>query len=120
MQAEGVLRLVALSGAAVDAAEDRKPVIDRVMSVVVRRVARHVVAAKQREYEVFAGSSLEWTALRPAFVTDGPVKGYRLDLRLTPGARVTRQDVAQALVDQLADRSFIRAAPFVLPATRLA
>jgi len=115
MSAEGVARLVALSGAAVDVPGDRKPLFDRVASKVVRRLARHVVGAKQREFEVFAASPLEWTGLRPPLVADGAAKGYRLDLQLTPGARVTRADVAAALVDQLADRSFLRAAPFVLP-----
>lgn len=111
-----VRRLVALSGAGVDVPGDRKPVLDRMMSGVVRRFARHVVGAKQREYEIFAASELEWTALRPPLVTDGSARGYRLDLSLQPGARVTRADVAQALVDQLVDRAFSRAAPFVLPA----
>ena len=111
-----VPRLVALSGAGVDVPGDRKPVFDRIMSGVVRRFARHIVGAKQREFEIFAASELDWTALRPPLVTDGSRRGYRLDLALQPGARVTRADVAQALVDQLVDRAFIRAAPFVLPA----
>ena len=113
----GIPRLIALSGAAVDVPGDRKPSLDRIMSRVVRRFARHVVGAKQREFAAFAVSDLEWTALRPPLVTDGPARGYRLDLSLQPGARVTRADVATALVDQLADRAFIRAAPFVLPAS---
>jgi len=48
-------------------------------------------------------------------VTDGDPRGYHLSERLRPGARVTRADVAAALVDQLDDRAFNRAAPFVLP-----
>jgi putative NADH-flavin reductase len=115
MDAAGVPRLIALSGAGVDVPGDRKPAIDRVASRLVRRFARHVVGAKQREYGIVAASGLEWTALRPPLVTDGEPRGYRLDLRLRPGVRVTRADVGQALVDQLADTSFVRAAPFVLP-----
>jgi hypothetical protein len=111
----GVLRLVALSGAGVDVPGDRKPTVDRVVSRFVRIAARHVVDAKQREYAVFSTTALEWTALRPAIVGDGPARGYHLSTTLRPGARTTRADVGQALVDQLADRSFIGAAPFVLP-----
>lgn len=116
MVGNGIPRLVALSGAAVDVPGDRKPRLDRIMSAVVRRSARHVVGAKQREFEIFSAADLDWTALRPPLVTDGSARGYRLDPSLQPGARVTRADVAQALVDQLLDRDFIRAAPFVLPA----
>ncbi len=113
----GVSRLVALSGAAVDVPGDTKPVVDRVVSRFVRLAARHVVGAKQREFAVFAASELEWTALRPAIVTDGDPRGYHLSGQLRPGARVTRSDVAAAIVDQLADRTWLRAAPFVLPGT---
>lgn len=113
----GVRRLVALSGAGIDVPGDRKPWLDRVASRVVRRMARHVVGAKQREYDVFSPTDIDWTALRPPLVTDGAPQGYRLDLRLKPGARVRRADVASALVDQLSDNRFYKAAPFVLPPT---
>ncbi len=118
MDDAGVRRLVALSGAGIDVPGDRKPWLDRLASRVVRRMARHVVGAKQREYYVFSAADIEWTALRPPLVTDGPPQGYRLDLRLKPGARVRRADVATALVDQLTDSRFLRAAPFVLPPTK--
>ena len=118
MNDAGVRRLVALSGAGIDVPGDRKPWLDRVASVVVRQMARHVVGAKQREYDVFSAADIDWTALRPPLVTDGAPQGYRLDLRLKPGVRVRRADVATALVDQLTDNRFHRAAPFVLPPTK--
>jgi putative NADH-flavin reductase len=110
----GVTRLVALSGAAIDVAGDAKPLVDRAVSRIVRLAARHVVAAKQREFEVMAASDLDWTALRPPIVIDGDARGYRLTARMSPGARVTRADVAAALVDQLIDSAFVQRAPFVL------
>ena len=115
MEAAGISRLIALSGAAVEVPGDAKPVIDRVVSRIVRLAAGHIVGAKQREFDVFSASALAWTALRPPIVTDGAPRGYRLSERLRPGARVTRADVAAAMVDQIADESFIRKAPFVLP-----
>ena len=118
MDRYGVRRLIALSGAGVDVDGDRKPLVERIMSRVVRLFARNVVGAKQLEFEIFSATDLEWTALRPPFVTDGSAVGYRLSIELTPGARVTRSDVGKALADQLASRDFIRAAPFVLPAVR--
>lgn len=115
MEREGIRRIVTLSGAAVDSAGDRKPLFDQLASRVVRVFARHVVGAKQREYEVIAATSLAWTALRPPLVSDGSARGYRLALNLQPGARVRRADIADALVDQLTDSTFLRQAPFVLP-----
>ena len=115
MKAAGVTRLIALSGAAINVHGDTKPIVDRVASRIVRLAARHVVGAKQREFDVFSVSGLAWTALRPPLVTDGPARGYRLSEQLRPGARVTRADIAAAMVDQITDESFIRKAPFVLP-----
>jgi hypothetical protein len=74
-------------------------------------------ARRQREYNVFSAADIDWTALRPPLVTDGAPLGYRLDLRLRPGGRVRRADVASALVDQLIDSRFHHAAPFLLPPT---
>jgi putative NADH-flavin reductase len=118
MRAAAVTRLVALSGAGIDVPGDRKPAVDRLVSRLVRLTARHVVGAKQREFAVFAATDLAWTAVRPAIVTDGNARGYRLSLTLKPGARSTRADVGQALVDQLGDDTFVREAPFVLPPDR--
>lgn len=115
MQAARVERLVALSGAAVDVPGDRKPLLDRLATRIVRLAAGQVVAAKQGEFDVFSASPLAWTALRPALVVDGSARGYRLSDRLRPGARVTREDVGQALVDVLGDDTQFRKAPFVLP-----
>jgi putative NADH-flavin reductase len=116
MAEAGVRRLVVLSGAAVSVPGDRKPAIDRVVSRFVRLAAGHVVGAKQREFAVVAATDLDWTAIRPAIVTDGPARGYVLSLELRPGARTTRADVGQAMVDQLTEETFLRQAPFVLPA----
>ncbi len=112
-----VRRLVALSGAGIEVRGDRKPAIDRLASRVVRRMARHVVGARQGEFEVFTASDLEWTALRPPLVTVGEARGYRLDLQLAPGARPPRGRRA-ALLDQVVDHRFLWTAPIV-PAARL-
>ena len=118
MEEHRVARLIALSGAGISIPGEEKPALDRLMSRLVRVAARHVVGAKQREFDVVATTGLVWTALRPPLVHDGPVAGYRFSLRLEPGARVTRGDVAAALVDHLTEEQFVRAAPFVLSAYR--
>jgi hypothetical protein len=114
-RASRVRRLVRLWGAGIEVPGDSKPLVDRVVSRFVRAAARQVVAAKQREYDAFSATDLDWTALRPAIVLDGPARGYRLSSTLSPGSGTTRAHVGQALVDQLEDRSFLHAAPFVLP-----
>ena len=102
MRETGVRRIVNLSGAGITAPGDRKPLVDRLMSGVVRLFARHVVAAKQAEYDTLAASDVEWIAVRPALVNDGPLTGDYLagPNELRPGARVSRADVAHLLLSE--------------------
>lgn len=115
MRDAGVPRIVNLSGAAVDAPGDHKPVIDRLASRIVRLVSGHVVAAKQAEFDELLSSGLEWIAVRPPLVTDGPRTGrYRAGLDvLHPGARIARADIADFMLAQVAEPTFAGRAPFI-------
>lgn len=112
MDRAGVRRLVSLSGAAVDVPGERKPVSGRLVSSAVRALARHVVAAKQREFDTLAASGVDWTAVRPPRVVDAAPTGYLAGDRLD-GRTVTRADLAAFMVDQLQDDRYIRQAPYV-------
>ncbi|MDQ6793800.1 MAG: NAD(P)H-binding protein [Chloroflexota bacterium] len=111
----GVSRIVNLSGAAVDAPGDHKPTLDRIASRIVRLVSGHVVAAKQAEFDELRGSELEWVAVRPPLVTDGPHTGhYRAgEDVLHPGARIGRADIADFMLAQAEHPTFVRRAPFI-------
>ena len=111
----GVRSIVNLSGAAIDAPGDHKPIVDRFASRIVRLVSGRVVAAKQAEFDELLRSDLEWVAVRPPLVTDGPHTGrYRAGLDvLHPGARISRADIADFMLAQAAEPTFPQAAPFV-------
>ena len=111
----GVRRVVNLSGAAVDAPGDHKPIVDRLASRIVRLVSGHVVAAKQAEFDELLASRLEWVAVRPPLVTDGPHTGrYRAGLDvLHPGARISRADIADFMLAQATEPTFAQSAPFI-------
>ena len=110
-----VRRMINLSGAAIDAPGDHKPMIDRFASRIVRLMSGHVVAAKQAEFDELLASGLEWVAVRPPLVTDGPHTGrYRAALDvLHPGARIARSDIADFMLAQAAEPTFAQSAPFV-------
>lgn len=100
MERHGVPRIVNLSGAGITAPGERKPLLDNLASRIVRRLARHVVEAKQGEYDEMAGSEVEWIAVRPALVTDGPLTGRYVagPHALRAGARISRADVAHLML----------------------
>jgi putative NADH-flavin reductase len=102
MERHGVRRIINLSGAGITAPQERKPFLDRVATRIVRIATRHVVAAKQAEYDELARSDLEWVAVRPALVTDGPRTGrYAAGPdELRPGARISRADIAHLMLSE--------------------
>ena len=114
MRRERVARVVLISGGAVDAPGDRKGVQDRLTSALVRRLARWVVDAKQREFDLVCASDLDWTAVRPPRVSKGAGTGrYRVGVDRLPGSRIAAADVARSMLDALDDASLVRKAPFV-------
>ena len=115
MRRHGVKRLVAISGAGISVRGERKPFPHNLISAALRAVAPGAVEPKQREYEVLAGSDIAWTAVRPVRVVDAPATG-RVRAGTSAGdlgMRVSRDDLARFMVDQLEDGRFLREAPFV-------
>jgi putative NADH-flavin reductase len=100
MRRQGVRRIVNLSGAGITAPGERKPMIDRLATRLVRLFSGHVVAAKQAEYDELAGTDLEWVAVRPALVTDGEATGRYVagPDELRPGARISRGDIGHLML----------------------
>jgi putative NADH-flavin reductase len=72
---------------------------------------------KRRQEEVIRASSLDWVIVRPGALTNGPRRGgYRhgssIGSRLRT-VRISRSDVADFMLDQLTDDTYVRAAPGV-------
>jgi putative NADH-flavin reductase len=113
MDRHGIRRLVGLAGGAVDVPGERKPLSGRLTSAMVRLLARNVVAAKQREFDVVHASDLDWTMVRPPRVTPGPPTG-RVEVgdRLY-SFRISSGDLAEAMVRIVPGRDWLRQAPYV-------
>ncbi len=113
MERHGVRRLVGLAGGAVSLPGERKPLSGRLTSSLVRLMARNVVEAKQRELNAVAASALDWTMVRPPRVVDGPPTGRVVIGDKLHGFRVTRGDLAVAMLRLAAETSWLRQAPYV-------
>ncbi|MDB5482057.1 MAG: NmrA family protein [Caulobacteraceae bacterium] len=116
MERYGVRRLIALSaaGALHDAGVRQGPVGRAMLRVLMSTLLRNVrrdQAAQERQIEA---SGLDYTIVRPPFLTNGPASGrYRVDLDGLPAKAgpISRADVAAFMVDHLEDASFIRKGP---------
>ncbi len=114
LEAEGPRRYIYVSGSHTDAPGDAKDLIGRVSARLGRLFAGRIVADKQRELDALRASTLDWTAVRPSQLTNGPRTGkYRISTHTPPGARVARADVASFILQELKEHRHGCQAPFI-------
>ena len=101
-------RLLLVSANGVGETYARSPLVPRIM---YRLLLGDIFADKAAGEAIVRASSLEWTIAYPVLLTDGPRTGqYRageaLELRGMP--KISRADVADFLLRELAGRAFVR------------
>jgi putative NADH-flavin reductase len=86
------------------------------MKVLVPPLLRDEYAEKEVQEKLLRESDLEWIIVRPMILTNGPwTNEYRVGLDLKPGRRpyISRADVADFLMRQLTDDTFVRKTPAI-------
>ena len=112
MQTHGVRRLIAVTSLGVgDSREQVGAEFQRAMDTVLQPI----IAAKTEQERLIRASGLDWTIVRPGGLGDGPRTGdYRsgTDPTLIAGL-VSRADVAEFVLLQLSDASYLHQCPAV-------
>ncbi len=107
MATEGAQRLVVMSAAG---AGDSWQQIPRSSRLLFRTMLRNVFNDHQAQEAIVEQSPLDWTIVRAAVLKDDPATGHYTATNTGPNTRINRADIAAALVDQLDDSTFSRAA----------
>ena len=115
MQQQGVRRLVISSGAGVGDPNDAPKVFNRAMNVLLKLAAGNVYEDMRRTVALVRASGLDWTVVRVPMLTDdaptGAVKvGY---VGKGMGARISRADMAEFMLKQAADKTYVCQAPAI-------
>jgi putative NADH-flavin reductase len=114
MSRHGVSRFVGISGAGIDVAGDQKGLRDKVISFLIQTLGGSVAQDKVQEYQVWAGSDIDWTLVRPPRLVDGPATGsVRHDAHRPGRSQIRRGDLAVFLADEVDAPRYSRQAPFV-------
>ena len=107
MRAAGVRRFVGISAAPLASAADATRLEHAVLFPLLHRFFGGAYEDMRRMEALLAASDLDWTVLRPPRLTDKPTTGrYRTAPgHLRGGRRITRGDLAAAMLDTLDDRA---------------
>ena len=111
MRHTGTRRLVAVSNSGMITTGDG-PVSRTVAKPILRRLLRHTWADMRRMEDLVRATELDWTIIRPPMLTGGARTGtYRtaFDRDVRGGIRVSRADLADAILRCLADPAFVHA-----------
>jgi len=114
MEAKGVKRLIAVTGFG---AGDSREAIGLLQSLPFSLVFGRAYDDKSEQERLIRQSSLEWTIARPGVLTDGRRTG-RPKILADPSqwrnGMIARADVADFLVRQIEDRTYLRKAPVLV------
>jgi len=77
---------------------------------------RTIYADKDRQESVIQASDVDWTIVRPGFLTNGPLtEHYRVltDMVGVTAGRISRADVAHFMLKELQSKQFVRQTPLL-------
>lgn len=112
MQKLAVRRLIVVSSIGVGDSKDQVPFF---FKALMKTVLKKAMQDKERQEQIVRASGLDWTIVRPGGLTDGPQTGvYKsgTDPKITAG-QVSRADVADFVLKQLTDATYLHKAPAV-------
>jgi putative NADH-flavin reductase len=110
MQKTNVKRLIVTSAFGVGESVQDAPVL---MRVLYRLLMKQVFEDKAASEDQIRRTDLDWTIVYPVMLTNGPrTESYRVGekMALNGFATISRADVADFILKQLADTSFVRKA----------
>lgn len=118
MERHRVSRLIVLgaAGALHDAAKHQSHFGRGFLMVLRCTLLRNVSRDQAAQEKQIEASGLQYTIVRPPFLTNGPIAGrYRVALDGLPAKwrPISRRDVAAFIIEQLTDVSFIRKGPYL-------
>ena len=115
MKKQDVDRLIISAGAGVGDPNDSPKLFNHVMNLLLKLMAKNVLADMSKVVNLVRSSDRDWTVVRLPMLTDDP-KTDRIKVGYVGkgvGARIARADVAAFMLAQLKDRTCSRKSPAI-------
>jgi putative NADH-flavin reductase len=109
----GLRRVISVTGADARDAGDADGLIHLLTHFAFGLIARRILADGEKHMQILRASNLEWTTVRSP-VMNGKGGRYLLTLkRPKPWQTITRQSVAEAMIEQITSTDFIKQSPYI-------
>jgi putative NADH-flavin reductase len=114
LEGAGITRVVTLTGSGAQAVGESLTFKDKLPHTLLKLVAPKILVDGEEHLRLLTASTLDWTTIRSPIMTNAGTVKYHLKLTWPgPFQTINRHAVAQALVDQISDRQFIKQAPII-------
>jgi putative NADH-flavin reductase len=114
MEEFGIHRYILITGLNVDTALDNKSQKTAFATEWMKKNYPFTTADKQKELELLSKSDIDWTLVRlPLIELTDKKSEWKASLEDCPGEKISATDLADFLIGQLFDKSYIRKAPFI-------
>lgn len=115
MQKYGVKRLISLTGAGVDAPEDRPGFSNHLIKFALKTLSGHVLKDGEQHAELIKQSGLDWVIVRGPMLTEGArTANYRVGwVGVNTGSRAARANIADFMLKQLSDDTYLHKLPML-------
>lgn len=110
-----VKRLVSLSGSSVQAQQDKPKLVNRLIKFYTQATTGSSLKDAEQQFMALQNSDVDWVVVRGPILTEGPHTGtYRIGWTgVNTGIRVSRANVADFMLKQVTDRTYLRQAPLI-------
>ncbi len=94
---------------------DRPKLINHLIKIALKLQSGHVLKDAENHAEEIRKSDLDWVIVRGPMLNEGPYTGkYRVGwVGVNTGSRISRADLADFILKQTTDTTYLRQAPMV-------
>jgi putative NADH-flavin reductase len=114
MNSNGIKRYIVTTGLSVNTSKDHKNEKVKMATDWMYQNYPETTTDKQKEYEILTESNLDWTLVRLPLI-NLTTESFKTETSLEDckGENISATDLAEFLVSQIGDRSYIKESPFL-------
>ncbi len=115
MKEFNINRYIGVSGGSLTIHEDKKSMLNRMGAMLFELFFPKMMEDKKLEYEILLNNKhVQWTLIRLPFVIDSLESKYiKENLTDMPGKKITNNDIATFIINNIDNPQYIHKAPFI-------